>query len=722
MTWRARSLVASAGAVAIGAAGISTAFAGERVETINPDLTAVTVFNINDFHGRIDTNGSGALGKDFACTVVTNQKAVGAGNYTFLSAGDNIGATPFTSFSQQDEPTIEFLSALGLEATAVGNHEFDTGWADLNDRIMPMAGYEHLGANVYRAGSSTPALPEYSIATVNGLRVGIIGAVTQETASLVDPGGISAITFGDPVEAVNRVAGEIDGDVDIIIAQYHEGATSGDSTLEAEVGRGGAFADIVNGTSPLVDAIFTAHTHQTYAWNAPIPGGEGTRPVVQSNSYAELLGQVTLGVDPETMTVEEFTVANTSRTGVTADCEADATYQAAAAIVDRAVAAAAEIGDVVIGSITGDITTAHQVDENGEPVLNDAGAPVRDDRLRESTLGNEVAQAWLWAMNAEGRPGADIGIMNPGGLRADLWYGDNGEITFAEAAAINPFANTMMTADVTGAQFKTLLEQQWQPEGSSRPFLKLGLSDNVRYTYNPDAPRNERITGIWFNGEPMDPAATYTVASGSFLLNGGDNFTVLAEGTNHADSGLVDLEAWVSYFEANSPVAPNYEKNGVAVHSDLPISGTQGESVTFTVSGVDLTSIGAPDNTEFTIWLDDVEVGTATIEPAHTADEGIFPTRDGLSEVTFTVPADAPVGAAVITLVAEPSGTIVKIAAEVLEGKAQPTQQPTAPGPIVETDVTGTNGFGNAGIVLGLLLALALAAVVATGRRRSAQH
>ena len=69
--------------------------------------------------------------------------------------------------------------------------------------------------------------------------------------------------------------------------------------------------------------------------------------------------------------------------------------------------------------------------------------------------------------------------MNPGGVRADLLYGTDGTVTFAQAATVLPFGNNLKAADYTGAQFKQILEEQWQPEGVSRPFLALGLSKSI---------------------------------------------------------------------------------------------------------------------------------------------------------------------------------------------------------------------------------------------------
>ena len=102
------------------------------------------------------------------------------------------------------------LNAIGLDSSAVGNHEFDKGIADLQDRIIPAAEWDYLGANVTVDGSP---MQEYSLHEVSGLTVGVIGVVTEETPTLVSPGGMTGVEFSDPVEAVNRVAAQLsDGD------------------------------------------------------------------------------------------------------------------------------------------------------------------------------------------------------------------------------------------------------------------------------------------------------------------------------------------------------------------------------------------------------------------------------------------------------------------------------------------------------------------------------
>ena len=710
----ARRLPAATGVTALALVSLAapTAMAADDVTggTFDPSLTKVNILNINDYHGHFS--------KEFACTLRTQETALGEDSTLFLSAGDNVGGTPFESASQNDEPAMDFLNALDLDASAAGNHEFDQGYADLTDRIVPSSDFPILGANVYRKGTTTPALPEYEVFTVNGVTIGVVGAVTQETVGKVSPDGIATIDFGDPVDAVNRVAAQLkdgdatNGEADIVIAEYHEGADTPEESGDLATAKAGSpvFTRIVDATSADVDVIFNGDKHVDYTYAGPIPGGGGTRPVVQSQQYAEKLGVVQLGIDPTTKTLTQYSMENIDAEGdVTAACEGDATYQQAAQVVEQALAQAEIEGARQVGTLTDDITTAVKTDGS------------RDDRQRESALGNAIAQSFLDSMQAEGRSGADIGIMNPGGVRAELYYagGDNpgdadGVITFREAANIMPFNNIVETKDLTGAQFIALLEQQWQPEGSSRPFLKLGLSDNVTYTYDPDAPAGERITTVMVDGALIDEAATYTIASSSFLMAGGDNFTVLAEGTNKKDTGLIDQSLFVEWIGQQSPLSPVFVKHAVAV-SDQPTAATAGEQVSFTASGFDLTSMDAPTNAEVEVFAGDVSLGTFPITPGLI--DGV-PTRNGTADITVTIPESLS-GTVMLRLVAAPTGTVASFPLEVTAVEPSPTPtdspsptqtpsptdspttdgdtataQPTTPdgtatGPVVETDAPG---------------------------------
>jgi 5'-nucleotidase len=643
----------------------------------------LNLLNINDFHGRIDANTV-----QFAGTVESLRAEVGEENTLFLSAGDNIGASLYASSSQQDQPTIDVLNALELATSAVGNHEFDLGFADLTGRVTDAADWSYLGANVYQDGTQTPALQEYDIFEVDGVRVAVIGAVTVETPTLVSPGGITDIDFGDPVEAVNRVAAELtEGDLaDVIIAEYHEGAGAGapdGSTLEQEVAlTDTAFSSIVTDTSAAVDAIFTGHTHKQYAWDAPIPGEAGaTRPVLQTGSYGEFVGQIVLTVDAASDEVLSYTAENIARPVLEDEAltAADAAFVAAyprvaevETIVTDALEQAAITGNVAVGDITQDITRA-----------SSTPGTVTEDRASESTLGNLIADALVDTLAEPEVGGAEIGIVNPGGIRADLTYASStvgegdGVVTVAEANAVLPFVNNLWTLSLTGAQFKTVLEQQWQLDAQgnvpSRPFLNLGLSSNVNYTFDATRAQGDRITGISVDGAPIDPAREYRIGSFNFLLQGGDNFREFANGTDVRDSGLVDRDAWISYITNNSPIAPTFDRRAVSVTGVPAQPLVHGATGSVTVSKLDLTSLGSPVTTQV----------SAAFEGS-TAPATVSPVTAGSATVAFTVPSDV-VGDVTLVVTAAETGTTARVPLSVTTAAAptpgSPTPTPGTPAP-----------------------------------------
>ncbi len=655
-----------------------------------PASVELNLLGVNDFHGRIDSNTV-----FFAGTIEKLRAAAAPGTTAFLSSGDNIGASLFASAVAKDQPSIDVLNALDMRASAVGNHEFDGGFADLRDRVIAggsNAKFPYLGANVYRKGTAEPALPEYTVLDLNGIKVAVIGTVTQEVPSLVTPAGITELEFGDPVDAINRVAAKIKAGklADVIIATNHDGAGSGvpeGSSLEQEVAAGGPFAKMVTEVTPDVAAIFNGHTHKQYAWDAPVPGMPGkTRPIVQTGNYGEFIGQIQLTIDTRTMTVTGYKAGNVKRTTTAEQPVADlvARYPRVAAvkaIVDKALADAAVIGNQPVGKVTADITTAF----GGSPA-------VRDDRTSESTLGNLVADVLVDTLKTPELGGADIGVVNPGGLRNELYYAPDGVVTYAEANAVLPFVNNLWTTSLTGAQVKTLLEQQWQtnPDGTvpSRAYQQLGLSRNVNYTYDAARPAGDRITSIRVNDALIDPAKSYRIGTFNFLATGGDNFRIFKEGVNAKDSGLVDRDAWIGYLRAHESVSPDFARRSVAVVNTTAAEVKAGDALTLAISKLDLTSLGSPVNTALRASFTD-STGAVT-------ELGSVPVSAGAATVDLKVPAGAAAGAGTLVLTAVESGTVVKAAVTVSTSEPVP---PTCKAPVKPqrpSENAGQENYGTA--------------------------
>lgn len=643
----------------------------------------VTVFGFNDFHGRLaDVAANGTvtpLAARLFTPVEAARAAQGEDNVLLLSSGDNIGGSTFVSMSANDEPTLKVLDAAGVEVITVGNHEFDKGWADLRDRVIPhntTSPIPYLGANVYAKGTTTVAAPlkEYQLFTKGGVTIAVVGAVTRDLPSLVSPAGITDLTIGDPVEAINRVAKQLsngdpaDGEADIVIASLHEGAGNQARTAAENAADSAAFNDIYSKIDPSVSVVFNAHTHQLYNWKTT-----GDKPLLQAASYATNIAKVDLSVD----------ATNKGLCGVTTDVPKAPTTVGTGArltaintIVTDAVAAAKVKGAEIKGYANRAISTPA-----------DGGTNIR---YAESPMSNLVAQMFydrLGNGNTE-----FIGIQNPGGNRYSF---DRGAITYEEAALVLPFANSLFTTQVTGAQFKTVLEQQWQRDEKgnvpTRAYLALGLSKNVSYTFDENRAEGDRITSIMINGKPIDPAKLYTVGSGSFLISGGDNFRELGKGTGTADTGRADLEEWVKWLEASDALNPDYTKRGVSLTGTTTTITEGAAATTFTLGqpkagGVQIDTLDMllnPTGTRVSPQLANTKItarigGTVVGEGTVTA---------GVGSVAVSLPKASAVaaGAQLVEFTVETSGT--KVLWPVTVVKATVTPPVTTP-PVTTPPVT----------------------------------
>lgn len=623
---RLRHLVLAGALAATAAVGAGLAAPAQAATEVTIQLVTV-----NDFHGRIEV-GAPSAGAAALSTAVKEIRAANP-NTVFAAAGDLIGASTFTSFIAHDEPTIAALNAAGLQVSSVGNHEFDQGWDDLYNRVLPLANWEYLGANI-KNNAGTGDLPEYWTATFEGVTIGFVGAVTDELPSLVSPAGIANLTIQDPVTAANRVADQLsdgnpaNGEADVVVLLVHEGAATTD--VASAIDPTSRFGKIVLGADANIDAIVSGHTHLAY--NHVING----RPVISSGQYGEKFSNMTIKVDPGTkqiLSMDNVVIDAMTPLGNNQFAVKYADDPVVAPIVAAAKANATVLGSVKLGNITGSFFRGKQTNGTSE------------NRGAESTIGNFVADVQLWSANQLGS--AQIAFMNPGGLRADLNFGTDGTVTYQQAAGVQPFANTLITMDLTGAQVKTVLEQQWQPAGASRPILHLGINKELKVTYDPTAPAGSHITGIWLNGVPVDPAGTYRVVVNSFLAAGGDNFFELAKGTNKTDTGKIDLQSMVDYMAANKVASPDFVQRQIGINPVTP--NAVGQPLVVNVSSLDMSNPSEPKAGTANASIGAFSLGTQPVDPLQiqTTDEagratftGLVPgTIYGWQPFTVTVPS-----------------------------------------------------------------------------------
>lgn len=521
------------------------------------DTVSVRLLAFNDLHGSLrppegvrseirqaDGSLTPAGGAAYLAAYVTQLRSQ-ATNSLLYSVGDNWGSSALESAMFNDEPTVELLNRMKIDASAIGNHELDKGLAEF--RRMQSGGCSAVDACTFSPSfdganfplmaanmtytNGTPATLPFTVNMVDGIPLGVIAISPANTSQIVTPGGIADLQFGDEVEAINRTADVLDffgvKAITVLLHRGDEPAVEGgpnDCNVES-----GPARDIALRASPKVDVIFTADSHQQYNCEFPDPAGN-PRVVMQGASHGRIVSVADVTIDRNTREVVRDQTSAFNQI-VTHDISPDPDIQA---LADRAWSEASESAQRPVGTITADLTR---------------------DRVPsgESTLGNLVADAQLAAGSTRG---AQLALTNPGGMREDLDFGTSGQVTYRQAYGVQPFGNSLEVLSVTGAVLKDALEQQFQIDLDGTATERI-LSPSAGFTYAMDrrAAPGSRISEMRLNGQDITPDGVYSVVVNKFLAEGGDGFTALKNSTQMTGAGN-DLDALTALFAAGSPVSP----------------------------------------------------------------------------------------------------------------------------------------------------------------------
>jgi len=489
----------------------------------------VQILSVNDFHGQLDK--SSKVGNDTVGTAaylaahLKKREADNPNNTIKIHAGDAVGASRPVSALLQDEPTIEMFNKLGFDIGTLGNHEFDEGVDEMNRLIkggehektkhhgtFEGAQFPYISANVVDSKTKQPILDPYIIKEAGGEKIGFIGITLASTPTIVTPSGVAGVDFTDEVTAINKYTAELkeQGIKAIIVIAHNPGTSDTDGTNAV-----GEAIDFANTVDDEVDVIFAAHNHKY------LKATVDNKLLVQAYSSGTAFADVDLEIDPATHDIvkKEAEIANTSWTGMEPDQEIDA-------LVNKYKEETDKITEEIVGEA--EVNLTKDQNEDGE-----------------SILGNVIADS----MRAEMK--TDFGFMNPGGIRASI---DKGPINWGHVFTVEPFGNDLVSMNLTGAQVRTLLNQQWTETKTN--ILQLS---GLNYTWSADLPIGKRVLDITLpNGDKIDPAKTYSATVNNFMAEGGDNYTILRDGTNKV-TGAVDFDALLKYVKANSPLKGSIE-------------------------------------------------------------------------------------------------------------------------------------------------------------------
>lgn len=549
----------------------------------------IKIVAFNDFHGNLlspgNFGGKPAGGADYLAGYVAQLKAENPNN-VIVGAGDLIGASPLVSALFHDEGTIESLNRIGLEFSAVGNHEFDEGYVELQrmqkggcsttdaansckgatvGTPYPFEGakFKYLSANVVVDATGKTLFPPYAVkafkdaTTGKTVRVGFIGLTLKDTPSIVTPAGVAGLTFNDEASTINALVPRLRAQgVEAIVVLVHQGANGAVSDINgcASGSATDPIRSIVAQLDDHVDMVVSAHTHLAYKCQFPNIAGRNI-PVTQASAFGRVLTDIDMTVDETTGDVTAVSanniVVDRSNTTVTPNATI-------AGIVSQYNTLVSPLANAVIGAITQDLPNSGD----------------------EMPAGDLIADAQLAATQAPAPGAAQIALMNRGGVRSPGFLFNQisggeapGDVTYGEAFTVQPFGNILQTVTLTAEQLREVLEQQFagcqipgEPAQTTDRILQ--VSQGFKFSWSASVPASScsRITAMSLNGQaiyangnfvaPYAAGSLLRVTINNFMASGGDGFSVLTHGTNPIGGGQ-DIDALVAYFASfKAPAAP----------------------------------------------------------------------------------------------------------------------------------------------------------------------
>jgi 5'-nucleotidase len=474
----------------------------------------ITLLHSNDLHAHIEPTT--IRGKTFGgyarqATLIRRFRQTEP-NVLLLSGGDTFQGTLFFN-TYEGLADLAFMNAVGYNAMAVGNHEFDRGPKPLGT-FAGLANFPILSANLDVSGE--PALVNKisasAIVTVGGEKIGIVGATTPTVTNISSPG--PTVKLKDLHDSVQAAVDELTRKgINKIFLVTHIGYEEDQALVR---------------TLHDVDFVVGGHSH-TPLGTPSLPGWPSSRgayptvvkdsrnvsvPIVQCWEWGKVFGHITLDFDGQGHLVR---------------------WSNAKPIV-------------VDDSIPDDPLVASMIAAFKRPIVDLQNQPVGEalealPKEGADPIGEVIADGML---EATAKAGSVVAFVNSGGVRGSL---EAGKITYGNAISIEPFGNTLVTLDLTGSELKGAIEEGIGTGGLLIPSTGSG------YRVDRSAPKGSKADNIVIANQPLDSNKTYRATFLNFTANGGDAHNVLknAKGAR-TDLGIIDLDAFIDYIKKHSPL------------------------------------------------------------------------------------------------------------------------------------------------------------------------
>ena len=488
-----------------------------------PELKGtIVILHTNDVHGGI---------AGYAKVAALKAKYEAEGAFVLLvDAGDFSQGDPVVSVSE-GATAVELMDLAGYDVATLGNHEFDYGYENLK-KITKDAKFQIVAANVLYEGK-VAFKDSVTFTTEDGVKIGVFGLETPETATKANPAKIRGVTVPAGKEMFDIAQKQVDAlkadECDYIVCLGHLGID--------DESKGNRSVDLLKEVEG-IDLFIDGHSHSTLdkvqAAEGVTDGKVGGTVITSTGTKLANVGVVTITKGEDAFETKVESVS------------AETLTDEAKEVADRAAAIQKEIDDDY-----GAVFAKTEVKLNGD---KDPG-----NRTQETNLGDLICDAMVWGAKENGES-VDAAITNGGGIRATIEAGD---ITKKDVNTVLPFGNTLSIVKVTGTELLEALEASTYctptaiggfPQVSGIEFTvdtEQEFDEGDLYpgsTYHKPA-SVKRVTIQTVGGKEFDPEATYAIATNDFLAAGGDTYYAFSASSVNYDLGLPLDEVLMDYIK-----------------------------------------------------------------------------------------------------------------------------------------------------------------------------
>ncbi len=450
----------------------------------------VTILHTNDTHNHLeafDTRQTKDVGGVARRATLFQRIKAKTRNVLILDAGDVFQGTPLYTFFE-GEPDYITMRQAGYDAIAVGNHDLDNGLANLQKQAKHLAS-PPLAATLVDAKGKT-IFPGWKLFERGGVKIAVIGVMGKNAYKAIAETRRSGVSLVEPATVLKQMIPQVRKQADVVIVLSHTGHEE-EIALAKEV--------------PGIDVIVGGHSHTKVEKPVRVKSPDRETLVAQAFQWGEYVGRIDLVVDDRKVTRMEGGLLP-----VTTDIPPD---PAIAATIARYSA---------------------QIDTQMKQVVGKTDVEFLNTRKAEgdAPIGNLIADS------LRAQTGAEVGLMNSGGIRAPL---PKGEVTRGMVFSMLPFDNTLVTAKVKGSVLQELLDFAAGRSGRSGSLQVSGVSFVVD---------GGKATEVMVGGKPLDPNRVYTVTTIDYLAHGNDGAEVFLKGGTYEQTGVLVRDAFLNYLKS----------------------------------------------------------------------------------------------------------------------------------------------------------------------------